>query len=38
MAKFCIAMKMSPSEYHKLTLLQYVAFCDAMAEMNEVDE
>jgi len=31
MAEFCIALKMSPSEYKKLTLLEYKEFVTEFA-------
>lgn len=38
MANFCLAMKMSPSEYKSLTLTEYKAFIKVYEEMNEGNE
>jgi len=35
MANFCLAMKIAPSEYKRLTLLEYRAFIKTYEEMNE---
>lgn len=32
MAMFCTVLRMSPSEYRSLTLIQYLAFIKAFAE------
>jgi hypothetical protein len=37
MADFCIAAKMSPSEYRKLTATEYIAFINALSNRNGSD-
>jgi hypothetical protein len=32
MADFCVAVKMTPSEYRELTLIEYSAFIEAFSE------
>jgi hypothetical protein len=37
MADFCVATKMSPSEFRKLTATEYIAFIDALSTRNGSD-
>ena len=38
MARFCLATNMSPSDYRKLTLIEFETFMKVFLEMNEVAE
>jgi hypothetical protein len=35
MSQFCIATRVSPTEYKKLTLAEYQAFVETLEEMNK---